>query len=184
MQAALEGLLFICGDEGLSLKQISEILSIDINETKKLIQQLYNELDKPERGIKLEFLGGKFKLTTKKENAKYFEKLVQSEQESKLSDSALQVLSIIAYNQPISRVQVDKMRGVSSAYIFRKLVLKDLIEDCGKSDEPGKPTLYKVTNHFLDYFGLGSIKELPEIKEVESKEKNDDLFKTKYNDEI
>ena len=100
-----------------------------------------------------------------------------------MSDSALQVLSIIAYNQPISRVQVDKIRGVSSAYIFRKLVLKNLIEDCGKSDEPGKPTLYKVTDHFLDYFGLGSIKELPEIKEVIIEDKDDDLFKTKYNDE-
>ena len=183
MLPALEGLLFICGDEGLSLKQITEILEIDSNEAKSLIQKLYNELDIPERGIKIEYLGGKFKLTTKKDNAKYFEKLAHSEQESKLSDSALQVLSIIAYNQPISRVQVDKIRGVSSAYIFRKLVLKNLIEDCGKSDEPGKPTLYKVTDHFLDYFGLGSIKELPEIKEVIIEDKDDDLFKTKYNDE-
>lgn len=186
MIAALEGLLFICGDEGLTLKQISEVLDINKNEAKDLVQKLYNDLDNPNRGIKMEYLGGKFKLTTKIEHSKFYEKLVYNEQEKKLSESALQVLSIIAYNQPISRVQVDKIRGISSAYIFRKLLIKNLIEECGKSEEPGKPTLYKVTNIFLDYFGLGSIKDLPEIKkiEIEVDSTDKDLFQTKYNEEI
>lgn len=183
MQAVLEGLLFITGDEGLTLNQIINILEINNNEAKLLIKNLYNELDKPNRGIKLEFIGGKFKLTTKREHAKYFEKLVYNEQETKLSESALQVLSIIAYNQPLSRVQIDKIRGVSSAYIVRKLLLKNLIIDCGKSDEPGRPTLYKVTDQFLNYFGLGSIKDLPKIDKVEKKDDNTDLFETKYNEE-
>lgn len=182
MQAALEGLLFVIGDEGLSLKDISTILEISEDEAKKLIKELYNNLNQDTRGIKLEYLGERFKLTTKAEHAKYFEKLVQNEQNNKLSDAALEVLSIIAYSGPITRVDIDKIRGVSSAYIVRKLVLKNLIEECGKSEDIGRPMLYKVTNQFLNYFGLGSIKELPKIKEIEKKEDNDNLFETKYHE--
>ena len=182
MLSALEGLLFVIGDEGLSLKDISSILEISDDEAKKLIKELYNDLSKDTRGIKLEYLGERFKLTTKSEHAKYFEKLVQNEQNNKLSDAALEVLSIIAYSGPITRVDIDKIRGVSSAYIVRKLVLKNLIEECGKSEDIGRPMLYKVTNQFLNYFGLSSIKELPEIKEIEKKENNDNLFETKYHE--
>ena len=182
MKAALEGLLFISGDDGLDIKQIMDILEISMEKAKVLIKSLYNDLDKEDRGIKIEFLGGKFKLTTKREHAHYYEKLVYNEQDHKLSQSALEVLSIIAYNQPISRVQIDKIRGVSSAYIVRKLVLKNLIEDCGRSEEAGRPLLYKVTNQFLNYFGLGSIKELPKIDEIKQDKKDYDLFKTKYHE--
>ena len=182
MLSALEGLLFIIGDEGLTLKDISSILEINEDETKKLIKELYNELNQDTRGIELEYFGERFKLTTKREHSKYFEKLVQNEQNNKLSDAALEVLSIIAYSGPITRVNIDKIRGVSSAYIVRKLVLKNLIEECGKSEDIGRPTLYKVTNQFLNYFGLTSIKELPKIKEIEKKEENDNLFETKYHE--
>ena len=182
MKAALEGLLFVIGDEGLSLKDIENVLEISDNEAKKLIKELYNDLNQDNRGIKLEYLGERLKLTTKREHAKYFEKLVQNEQNNKLSDAALEVLSIIAYSGPITRVDIDKIRGVSSAYIVRKLVLKNLIEECGKSEDIGRPMLYKVTNQFLNYFGLGSIKELPEIKEIEKKENNNNLFETKYHE--
>lgn len=182
MLSALEGLLFIIGDEGLTLKDISSILEINEDETKKLIKELYNELNQDTRGIELEYFGERFKLTTKAKHAKYFEKLVKNEQNNKLSDAALEVLSIIAYSGPITRVNIDKIRGVSSAYIVRKLVLKNLIEECGKSEDIGRPTLYKVTNQFLNYFGLTSIKELPKIKEIEKKEVNDNLFETKYHE--
>ena len=184
MQAALEGLLFVIGDEGLSLNDIINTLEISEEEAKKLIKNLYNELNQDNRGIKLEYLGEKFKLTTKKEHSKYYEKLVQNEQNNKLSDSALEVLSIIAYSGPITRVNIDKIRGVSSAYIVRRLVLKNLIEECGKSDEPGRPLLYKITNQFLNYFGLGSIKDLPEIKETQKNDNDKNLFETKYHETL
>ena len=182
MQAALEGLLFVIGDEGLSINDIADVLEINEAQAKEFINQLKNELSHEKRGIKLEYFGEKYKLTTKAEHAKYFEKLVESEQNHKLSDSALEVLSIIAYSGPITRVNIDKIRGVSSAYTVRKLVLKNLIEECGKSDDPGRPTLYKITNQFLNYFGLGSTKELPEIKEIEKSEDNSNLFETKYHE--
>lgn len=182
MKAALEGLLFISGDNGLTLKQISEILEISIEETKLILKDLYIDYNSEKRGIKLEFLGEHFKLTTKKEHKKYYEKLVIDEQSTKLSQSALEVLSIIAYNQPISRIQVDKIRGVNSSYVIRKLVLKNLIEDCGSSSEAGRPLLYKVTDNFLNYFGLGSIKDLPDIKEIEVNNEEKNLFETRYNE--
>ena len=182
MKAALEGLLFVIGDEGLTLKDIVTILEISEDDAKKLIKNLYNELNEDNRGIKLEYLGERFKLTTKAEHAKYFEKLVQNEQNNKLSDSALEVLSIIAYSGPITRVDIDKIRGVSSAYIVRKLVLKNLIEECGKSEDAGRPMLYRITNQFLNYFGLGSAKELPEIKEIEKTSDHENLFETKYHE--
>lgn len=182
MKAVLEGLLFISGDNGLNVKQIMEILEIDVDECKRLIKELYADYTNNDRGIKLELLGGSFKLTTKAEHKKYYEKLVSEEQNTNLSQQALEVLSIIAYNGPISRVKVDKIRGVNSSYIVRKLVLLNLIEDCGKSDEIGRPLLYKVTNNFLNYFGLGSIKELPDIKEVHKNSTEENLFETRYNE--
>lgn len=183
MKAALEGLLFISGDNGLTLKQISEILKINIDESKSLLKELYKDFSSVERGIKLEFLGGHFKLTTKEEHREFYEKLVAEEQNTRLSQSALEVLSIIAYNQPISRIQIDKIRGVNSSYVIRKLVLKNLIDDCGRSQEAGRPLLYKVTDNFLNYFGLGSINDLPEIEPVETKDEEKSLFETRYNEE-
>ena len=182
MKAVIEGLLFISGDEGLTLNQLKEILNIDVNDIKELIKELYRDYQQTDRGIKLELLGNHFKLTTKQEHKDYYQKLIKTEESNKLSQSTLETLSIIAYNEPISRIDIDEIRGISSCYIIRKLLLKGLIEEKGKSDAPGRPTLYGVTNVFLDYFGLGSTKDLPKI---ENKSKNEDnkntyLFETKY----
>ena len=183
MLAILEGLLFVIGDEGLTLKDIVNILEINEDDAKKLLKELHNEYLNDKRGIQLEYFGERFKLTTKRKHAKYYEKLVTNEQNNKLSDAALEVLSIIAYSGPITRVNIDKIRGVSSAYIVRKLVLKNLIEECGKSEDVGRPMLYKITDQFLNYFGLSSIKDLPEIKEIEANNDNNNLFETKYHEE-
>lgn len=182
MKAVIEGLLFISGDEGLTLEELQQILEIDINELKKLIKELYQNYQSEDRGIKLELLGNHFKLTTKQEHKEYYKKLIKDEEDDKLSQAALETLSIIAYNEPITRVEIDEVRGISSAYIIRKLVLKGLIEEKGKSDIPGRPILYGVTSNFLDYFGLGSTKELPKIKQKETNDENEseNIFETKY----
>lgn len=181
LKAVLEGLLFLAGSDGLTFEEIKEILNVDDNTGKELIRKLNEEYKSNERGIKLELLGGSFKLTTKKEHKPYFEKMLKNEISSELSEAALETLAIIAYNQPITRNQIDEIRGVSSAHIIRKLLIKDLIQDCGRSDLPGKPILYSTTPHFLDYFGLSSITELPALdipNEIEKKE--EDLFQTRY----
>lgn len=181
LKAVLEGLLFLAGSDGLTFEEIKEILNVDDNTGKELIRKLNEEYKSNERGIKLELLGGSFKLTTKKEHKPYFEKMLKNEVSSELSEAALETLAIIAYNQPITRNQIDEIRGVSSTHIIRKLLIKDLIQDCGRSDLPGKPILYSTTPHFLDYFGLSSISELPALdipNEIEKKE--EDLFQTRY----
>ena len=182
MKAVIEGLLFISGDEGLTLDELEKILEIDINELKKIIKELYKDYQNVDRGIKLELLGNHFKLTTKQVHKEYYKKLIKDEETNKLSQAALETLSIIAYNEPITRLDIDEIRGVSSNFIIKKLVLKGLIEEKGKSDAPGRPTLYGVTSNFLDYFGLGSTKDLPEIKSKNKEETKEDnnLFNTKY----
>lgn len=182
LKAVLEGLLFLSGSEGLTFEQIKEILEVDDTKGKQLIAELNAEYKLKTRGIKLELLGGAFKLTTKKEHKQYFEKMLKCEAEGELSEAALETLAIIAYNQPITRNQIDEIRGVSSSHIIRKLLIKALIQDCGRSELPGKPILYSTTPHFLDYFGLSSISELPPLEINNNKEniQEEDLFETRY----
>ena len=178
MKAVVEGLLFLSGDDGISIDEICKIIDKDTNEVKKIIKELYNDYEDSNRGIRLEYLGEKFKLTTKPEHKDYYSKLV-NEENNALTDSSLEVLAIIAYRGPITRIDIDEIRGVNSSYIVRKLLIKGLIEEAGKSVAPGRPRLYKITNKFLDYFGLGNIEELPKL-EVEEIKQDDNLFKSKY----
>ena len=178
----LEGLLFVVGDEGVTLKDICEILNIKEEEAKELLINLKKEYEREDRGIKISFLGNAFKLTTKKEHKEYYQKLVTTK-ENILSQSQLEVLAIIAYNEPITRIEIDEIRGLSSAYIVKKLLSKDLIKVVGKSDLPGKPNLYRTTREFLDFFGLASINDLPEIVNIESTEE-ENLFKKKDIEEL
>ena len=184
MKAVVEGLLFLSGEDGLTLDEISKITEKDPNEIKSIIKELYNDYNDINRGISIEFLGDHFKLTTKKEHKEYYKKLTLNEENSPLSNSSLETLAIIAYNAPITRIEIDNIRGVNSTYVLRRLLLKGLIEEVGRSDSPGRPRLYNVTSRFLDYFGLGSIDELPKLEEKE--EIIDDekyLFESKYTEE-
>ena len=180
-KAILEGLLFIVGDEGLSLKQASNVLEISEPELANLLVELQDDYTSEDRGIKIEVLGNYLKLTTKKEHHEYYKKLVDSEESSFLSQAALETLAIIAYNEPITRIQIDEIRGVGSSHMVRKLLAKNLIKEIGRSDLPGKPILYGITNEFLDYFGLATKEELPKLDEtVILDDKEQDLFTSKY----
>ena len=178
-QAVLEGLLFVSGDEGLTKEQLMELLEIDENNLNEIIDNLKDKYIKDDSGITLKMLGNHYKLTTKEEHKEYYEKLVEIE-EGNLSEASLETLAIIAYNQPVTRLTVDEIRGINSSYVVRKLVARELIEEKGRSDSPGRPILYGVTDKFLDYFGLSSIEDLPEIKETETKDEDVDLFESKY----
>ena len=183
--AALEGLLFVVGDDGLSINQMMEILEIDHDEAISLINNLKEEYENINRGIRIHFLGNTFKLTTKKEQQKYYQKLLVNEENNTLSNSALETLAIVAYNEPITRVEVDEIRGVQSSQMIRKLVAKGLLKECGRSELPGRPILYKTTSEFLDYFGLSDISELPKITPKSEQENNEvDLYKSKYEEEV
>jgi len=181
MIAILEGLLYVQGDLGLTIEQVVDILGVDTEEAKKLIYDLKQSYENNDRGLRINYLGNTFKLTTKKEHKEYYQKLITDSKTQVLSNSALEVLAIIAYNEPISRIEVDKIRGIDSAYLVRRLLAKGLIKESGKSNLPGKPTLYKTTDDFLDYFGLSSKEELPKLDLLEEELDNEkDLFKSKY----
>lgn len=176
----LEGILFVVGDEGITLDAVCEIMNINAEEAKKLLLELRSSYESDNRGIRISYLGDAFKLTTKKEHKEYYEKLIENPSTNLLSNAALETLAIIAYNQPITRVEIDELRGVSSSHMIRKLVAKGLVKEAGKSDMPGRPNLYKTTSEFLDYFGLATLSDLPEIKEIKSKEDETELFTSIY----
>lgn len=180
----LEGILFVVGDEGITLNDLCEVMSINVDEAKELLLNLKKNYENEERGIRISYLGDAFKLTTKEEHKEYYQKLIETPNTNTLSPSTLEVLAIIAYNQPITRVEIDEMRGVGSAYILRRLVAKGLIKEAGKSKLPGRPNLYRTTHEFLDAFGLASIDELPELDSEEVVEDTDkDLFTSIYKEE-
>ena len=180
--AVLEGLLFVVGDEGISIEKLIRVLGISEEELQKIVDEYSKELNSNNRGLKLEKFNDNYKLVTKKEHAKYYKMLVDEEISDTLSPAALETLAIIAYNQPITRIMVDEIRGVSSVYVMRKLILKNLIKEVGKSEMPGRPILYGVTDQFLDYFGLKSLDDLPKIEKEETVQ-NQDLFASKYKEE-
>lgn len=188
-KAVLEGLLFVVGEEGLTLEQIEDVLQIEEEEAKKLLYELKHDYEDETRGLRIDFLGNRFKLTTKYEHREYYQKLLENPETNTLSQAALETLAIIAYNEPITRVQIDAMRGVGSTQIIRKLVAKGFIKEVGRSDLPGRPILYETTSEFLDYFGLSTIKDLPDmdgfIDECENDNPDDtDLYTSKYKEEV
>lgn len=180
-EAILEGMLFVVGDDGLTINQIKDVLNLDDETSKRLILSLKEKYEQTDRGIRINFLGNTFKLTTKKEHKDYYQKLIENPETNTLSQSALETLAIIAYNEPITRQMVDDIRGVSSRDMIRKLAAKGLIKEVGRSDLPGRPILYKTTSEFLDYFGLESKDDLPKFDtEVEEIIDDVDLYKSKY----
>lgn len=183
-KAVLEGLLFVVGDEGITLSKIVDILEVSEKEAKDLLKELQNDYESSERGIRISYLADSFKLTTKKEHIDYYKKLVIEKGDETLSQAALETLAIIAYNQPITRVKIDEIRGISSGFMIRKLKAKDLIKVAGKSDLPGRPNLYKTTPEFLDYFGLSSIEDLPDISVKESSDEEVELYKSKFTENV
>lgn len=181
--AVLEGLLFVSGEDGLSIEKAMDLLEVDEKQLMKLLKELEDIYSSESRGLRLDFLGKTIKITTKKEHKEYYTKLLE-EDDSLLSQAALETLAIVAYNQPITRIQIDEIRGVSSSHIVRKLLSRNLIQELGKSELPGRPNLYGVTDAFMDYFGLASLEELPKLIEPTEEELDDaDLFSTRYNEQ-
>ena len=184
--AVLEGLLFVVGEDGLTINQIMDILEISNEEAKQLISELKEKYEADTSGIRINFLGNTFKLTTKNEHRSYYQKLIENPDSNVLSQAALETLAIIAYNQPVTRLDVDDIRGVSSSQMIRKLVAKGFIKEDGRSDSLGRPILYKTTSEFLDYFGLATIDDLPKMEQfIENNvEVSDtDLYHSKYKEE-
>ncbi|WP_405083564.1 SMC-Scp complex subunit ScpB [Paenibacillus psychroresistens] len=168
MKSIIEGLLFVSGDEGIDAKQLAEILEEDVPTVLDTVRQLRKDLQKAGRGVQIVELAGFFQMTSLPIHAVYFERLAYSPSRSSLSQSALETLAIVAYRQPITRVEIEEIRGVRADRALHNLVAKELIEEVGRADQPGRPILYGTTKQFMEYFGLSGLNELPEASSFEN----------------
>lgn len=180
-KSIVESLLFAAGDEGLTLKQLSTVLEIEESEALDAISALREDYQSPDRGIAIIELAGTFQLTTKKEHSVYLKKLVESPTSQSLSQAALETLAIVAYKQPITRTEVESIRGVKSERPLQTLAAKALVKEVGRAEGTGRAILYGTTKEFLDYFGLKNIKELPPLTvTTDDPDEEADLFFEKF----
>ena len=162
IESAMEGLLFAAG-EPVGVERLCLTLGIDRAAADAVAQRLMDYYSYERRGIRLVRLDASYQLCSAPEYADYIRRALESRKPAKLSQSALEVLAIIAYYQPATRAYVDQVRGVDSAYTVGLLLERKLIEECGRLAVPGRPIQYRTTQTFLRSFGLSSLEELPEL---------------------
>lgn len=173
----LEGLLFLCGDDGLTLEQASNAMELPKEKVEELFDSLQKYYTDDSRGFEIERFGKTYRFLSKAFVHETAKKLFSIDKASKLSNAALETLAIIAYKQPVTRVEIEEIRGVGADVMIRKLEARGLIKEDGRSEAPGRPFLYSVTDEFMDSFKLFSLDELPDLPEFnQEEENNDDLF--------
>jgi segregation and condensation protein B len=164
IKGIIECILFAAGDP-LSLRELSEMTEINDKRIKKIIEDMNHDYNDAKRGLYIVEFNNKFQLSTKPEYGSYIKKLIKPEGRQNLSQAAMETLAIIAYRQPITRIDIDELRGVRSDRAIATLLEKGLIKEAGRMETVGRPILYGTTEDFLKYFGFKNIKELPELIE-------------------
>ena len=162
IESAIEAILFAAGYP-VKYQKLSEVLGLDVKNTKRIVEHMSKEYngEKSKRGIQLLIFPDSCQLSTKEPYAPYIREALGIKRGGNLSASSMEVLAVIAYNQPVTRSFIDQVRGVDSSYAVNSLIDKSLIEACGRLDAPGRPMLYVTTDKFLRVFGLSSLAELP-----------------------
>jgi segregation and condensation protein B len=163
-RAVIEALVF-ASSEPIRLRELSEILGIHEHTVRQLLTDLIDDYQRNHRGIQIVEVGGGFQFVTHAECAEYVEKLRQNPRQVGLSTAAIETLAIIVYKQPITRAEIEALRGVRVDSAIATLIERDLIREAGRKDAPGKPILYATTKKFLTYFGLKDLKELPSLED-------------------
>lgn len=183
LQSKIEALLFVVGDDGLTIKQLSQLLGEAEEPVVQAMQALRVSYEEDlARGITVKEMAGVYQLITKSELADAIQRLVENPTVQSLSQASLEVLAIVAYKQPITRVAIEDLRGVKCERPIQTLVSRALIKEVGRSEGTGRAILYGTTKEFLNYFGLNSIEEMPPLPEEENveTEQETDLFMTKF----
>ncbi len=170
MKSAMESMLFVWG-EPLEAKAMADVLNIETKDAVKYMRELATQYEEENRGIRIREIDKTFQLVTFSENAEYVERLCTPVRKRRLSQSALEVLAIVAYKQPVTRAEIEAVRGIKCDRVIEGLNAKGLVCEVGRSEGIGRPVLYGTTNDFLRYFGYESLKELPKLEELE--ESND-----------
>jgi len=162
----IEAILFVAG-EPVDVREMQRALEATEDETRQAIDALESDYDYHRRGICLKRFGSHIQLSTRAEYAPYVERLLQPIQKQSLSQSAMETLAVVAYRQPVTRLEIEAVRGVKCDYSVQSLVHKGLIEEVGRKEALGRPILYGTTDTFLSHFGLRSLEELPKLPEEE-----------------
>ena len=166
-KAAVEAMLFACG-EPISAEKIAEVLETEPQIVKNICEALADEYEAREQGICLLKLDNKYQLASCREYGSYVQKILDKKRNAPLSNAALETLAVIAYNQPVTRSFIEQVRGVESSAIVAKLMERDLVEEAGRMDLPGRPLAFRTTDGFLRTFGLQSLSDLPPLHEEET----------------
>ena len=169
----IEAILFVAG-EPVNVREIQRALEVTEDETRQAIDALESDYSYHRRGITLKRFGQHIQLSTRAEYAPYVERLLQPIQKQSLSQSALETLAVVAYKQPVTRLEIEAVRGVKCDYSVQSLVNKGLIEEVGRKEALGRPILYGTTDKFLSHFGLSSLDQLPAPPEPENTGEDED----------
>ena len=176
IEAIVEGLLYIVGEDGIKVENIAQAISKSFEDTQIILQNIQRKYSSEIYGIELVGYGNTYKFISKKAVYPYAQELFHNAKQNTLSQAALETLAIIAYKQPITRIEIEELRGVNVEMMLGRLLARNLIRDVGRSDAPGRPILYEVTEEFLDSFKLYTLGELPELTNYESDNGSIDLF--------
>lgn len=183
LSSKIEALLFVAGDDGLSVKQLEFLTEAEEKEIKEEISDMARRYEETKTsGIMIKELAGVYQLVTKAEVADTIQRLVENPTVQSLSQASLEVLAIVAYKQPITRVEIEDLRGVKSEKALHTLAGKALIQEVGRAEGTGRAILYGTTSEFLNYFGLKNLDELPALPDEaeEDQDGDTDLFMTKF----
>ena len=182
--AEIEALLFVAGEDGIRVRQLAELLSLPPTGIQQSLEKLAQKYEKDQdSSLSLIETGGAYRLVTKPQFAAILKEYSKAPINQSLSRAALETLSIIAYKQPITRIEIDAIRGVNSSGAISKLQMFDLIRENGKKEVLGRPNLYVTTDYFLDYMGINSLEELPIVEETELIAEESQLFTERIEDE-
>jgi segregation and condensation protein B len=176
IEAVVEGLLFLVGEDGVRVEQLALAIEKSMEDTLIILENIQRKYGSELYGIELVGYGSVYKFVTKKDIYPYAQKLFGETKPNNLSAAALETLAIIAYKQPITRVEIEELRGVSADVMLRKLQARNLIREAGRSEAVGRPILYEVTEEFMDAFKLYTLNELPDLPEYSKKDENENLF--------
>ena len=179
-QAAMEAILFASG-EPVAVSRLSEVLDLDDETTIRIADDLMHDYNTRSGGLHIVRLDDQYQMCTSKEYAEYVRKAMDIRRNTPLSQAAMEVLAIVAYNQPVTRAFIEQVRGVDCGAVVQGLVLKSLIEEKGRLELPGRPLLYGTTADFLRCFGVSSLEELPPLPQ---KDEDADMVETTLDEVI
>ncbi|MDE5748078.1 MAG: SMC-Scp complex subunit ScpB [Acetatifactor sp.] len=168
-KAAIEAILFAMG-ESVEISRLADAIEEDAQTTGEILEEMAREYEQGDRGIGITRFENAVQLCTKADMYEYLIKIAKAPRKMVLTDTVIETLSIIAYKQPITRVEIERIRGVSCDHAINKLLEYDLITELGRLDAPGRPLLFGTTQQFLRCFGVGSLEELPELSTVQIEE--------------